>query len=106
MKFMNPYLKPIDKIDLLQRWILVHSYLYYELNDNLVTDMTFDNNCAQLADLQEEHKDAWKESRYYYAMHDFDGSTGFGFHGRLEPHDQVKIEMTAHWLQRMKEQWR
>ena len=33
MEFKNPYFLTVERINLLQRWILVHSYLYYEKNE-------------------------------------------------------------------------
>jgi hypothetical protein len=45
----------------------------------------FDANSKQLVKLQEADRDAFERSRYFYAMKDFDGSSGFGFVQRLTP---------------------
>lgn len=100
MKFSNPYLSNKDKIELLQKWILVHSYLYYELNYSVVSDNKFDKNCVQLMELKIKYPKLWKKSKYYYAMKDFDGSTGYGFYEKLKEEHKMIIEMVANHLRR------
>jgi hypothetical protein len=51
MKFMNPYFSVKQRIETLERWILVHSYLYYELDKSIVDDRKFDKNALQLVEL-------------------------------------------------------
>lgn len=85
MEFASPYWNTKTKIELLQRWILVHSHLYYDLNTSIIEDHMFDNNSKQLVTLQEANIEAFKQSRYFYAMYDFDGSSGFGMVQRLTP---------------------
>lgn len=72
----------------LQRRIIVHSLIYYEMNNSVITDKQFDTMCQQLVDLQNaiEHEE-FRETTYYYAMHDFDGSTGFYISSRLTDYD-------------------
>lgn len=79
MIFDNPYWEDKTKVELLQRWILVHSHLYYDLNASVVSDHMFDNNCRQLHQLKLDSSKAYSEAKYSYAMQDFEGSTGFGF---------------------------
>jgi hypothetical protein len=87
MQFMSPYWDEKIKIELLQRWILVHSYLYYDMNTSVVSDEMFDRNSKQLTDLSDAYPEALKKSRYYYVMKDFDGSTGFGYTQNLNEND-------------------
>jgi hypothetical protein len=87
MKFNNPYWNSRQKIEMLSRWILVHSYLYYDLDKSIVEDHTFDLNSKQLVKLQEAHKSEFKQSRYFYVMKDFDGSSGFGLCQKLNDYD-------------------
>ena len=70
MKLDKPF-NPTEKIQLLERWILVHSFIYYELNDNIVSDFDYDANAKQLADLKREYPDEFKRSRYYDYFHDY-----------------------------------
>lgn len=100
MKFTNPYWKPRTKIELLQRWILTHSFLYYDLNYNVVSDEMFDNNCEQLREFIEKYPKSWKKSKYYYAMKEFDGSTGFGFVELLNEEHRTNITRDAWYIRR------
>ena len=80
-----------EKIELLQRWILVHSYLYYCMDLSIVTDHTYDMNSKQLFELRVEHPDSWANARYTYAMEEFDGSTGFGLVEKLDENERKSI---------------
>lgn len=55
----------IDQMEGLERWILVHGYIYYEENDNIVSDHKYDSNAVQLLTMIERHPDAFKDTRYY-----------------------------------------
>ena len=57
--------------------LLIHSCIYYEFNDNLVTDQQYDKWSRELVQLQEEHPEESKAVRYYKEFKTFDGSTGF-----------------------------
>ena len=98
MKFMNPYWGNITKMCLLQRWILVHSVIYYTMDESVVDDAMFDNNSRQLVALQKEHSDLAPRTIYWYVFKDFDGTTGFDLYARLNPQDRKFIETEAHHL--------
>lgn len=70
MKFRRPY-NIVEKIQLLQRWILVQSFAYYELNENIASDFKYDDNAKQLVDLMKKHPDEAKRSRYSDYFHDY-----------------------------------
>ena len=57
--------------------ILVHSYLYYQLNENIVDDHLYDKRGKELVDLQEKFPKESKEARYYEEFKQYDGSSGF-----------------------------
>lgn len=61
----------VEKIQLLQRSILVNSFAYYELDDNILTDFQYDANARQLDDLRREYPEEFKRSRYYTYFHDY-----------------------------------
>ena len=93
MKFYTPF-TPLEKIQLLQRWILVQSFAYYELNENVATDFQYDANARQLAELKKEYPEEFKRSRYYDYFHDYcseeDGITntsGFDLLERVKKND-------------------
>jgi len=82
----NPYFTILEKINLLCKWLTVHSIIYYVHHTNIVSDQIFDNNCKQLVNMIENNPEIFKESHYHYYMHDFDGSTGFDLPNRLNLH--------------------
>lgn len=78
MKFHKPY-TVVEKIQILQRWILVQSFAYYDLDENIASDFQYDANARQLADLKKEYPDEFKKSRYYDYFYDY-GSEDDGTH--------------------------
>ena len=98
MRFNNPYWSNKLRINSLQRWIIVHSILYYELDFTLISDKIFDANAKQLVELQNTFpKDATK-SKYWYVFNDFDGSTGFHLYNRLKKRDKEYLMQIAQYL--------
>ena len=84
--------------DLWARWLIVHSYLYYELNHNVISDHMFDMKCREFVALVGDNPQRFKDCKWYYVMYDFDGSTGFHLSGRLLGEDLKIISITAHML--------
>lgn len=70
MKMNYPF-TIVEKIQLLQRSILVNSFAYYELNSNILSDFQYDANARQLEDLAKKYPDEFEQSRYYEYFHDF-----------------------------------
>ena len=92
MKFHKPF-NIVEKIQLLQRSILVNSFAYYELNDNILSDFQYDANAMQLEELSKEHPEEFKRSRYYTYFHDFYDSedhatSGFALLQRVKETDE------------------
>lgn len=98
MIFENPYFTALEKIELLQKWILVHSYLYYQLDKSIVTDYMYDMNCKQLAELMEANKKVAKKARYRKCFDGFDGSTGFHLVHRLAEGERARLGFFAKGL--------
>lgn len=92
MIFNNPYWTPETKLDLLARWIIIHSIIYYEFNGNVVEDKMFDSNSQQFVRLVDEHPKAFKRSAYYKTMKGFDGNTGFDLLHRLKRFDMEEAK--------------
>ncbi len=85
-----------DKINYLQRKILLNAILYYEYDKSYVTDNYYDGMSHQLVQMQKEYfnndKDRIKqETEYGYAFFDFDGNTGFDLCSRLNKKDGEKL---------------
>lgn len=78
-----------EKIQLLQRSILVNSYAYYELNENILSDFQYDTNTRQLLELKESAPEAYQKSRYYRYFDNFESGTGFDLTGRIRKNKKL-----------------
>ena len=73
-----------EYIDFLQRFIIVHSYIYYELDNNVISDKEYDAKSKELVKYKNEYPDLWKNSMYYKQFgDDYNGSTGFTLYHSL-----------------------
>ena len=98
------YWSNTTKISYLQRRIIVYSIMYYEHDESCVSDAEYDSISHQLVALQNQAtKEEREASTYYYAMHDFDGSTGFDIPSRLTKQDHLYLTQLAN---KIHEQWR
>lgn len=65
------------KIKQRRRQMMVHSYIYYELDDNIISDAKWAEWAHELADLQNKYPEESKAVKEYYKMFkDWDGSSG------------------------------
>lgn len=80
-------LSNLERCSVIQRKILIHSILYYELNKTILTDAEFDKMCRKLLKGKEYTKN-YHKTDYFYVFYDFDGSTGFDLYHRLEDDDK------------------
>lgn len=96
------YWSDSTKISYLQRKIIVWSIMYYEHGESCVPDVVYDAVSYQLVELQKNaSKEEVRASTYYYAMHDFDGSTGFDIPSRLTRHDKEYLTHIARMVHDM-----
>lgn len=65
-----------EKIKQRRLQMLVHSYIYYELDKNIINDATWDKWAMELVKLQKENPLASKNAEYYEQFKEWDGSTG------------------------------
>lgn len=98
------YWSDATKIGYLQRYIIIHSIIYYELNNSVISDKEFDSAARQLVKMQKQSEHcSLKDTMYYYCMYDFDGSTGFYLYDRLIPFDkQYLMQIAKHVLKNKK----
>lgn len=80
--------KPINKsvlelINRRQRQMLVHSYLYYERDESLISDYDFDTWAFELVALRQKYPREFNQSDYKHEFRTFDGSTGFDLPYRM-----------------------
>lgn len=87
-------LSNLERCSVIQRKILIHSILYYELNKTILTDAEFDKMCRKLLK-GKEHTKNYHKTDYFYVFYDFDGSTGFDLYGRLEEDDKEYLTHLA-----------
>mgnify|MGYP002517622545 CR=1 FL=1 len=88
MNFSKPFTDK-EKIQLLQRSILVNSYAYYELNENILADYQYDRNTRQLLELKEANPEAYRKSRYARYFDNFESGTGFDLTDRIRGNRQL-----------------
>ena len=65
-----------ERIKQRRRQMLVHSYIYYELNTNIVSDATWSRWAKELEKLQHDYPEESKAVEEYEQFRDWDGSTG------------------------------
>lgn len=89
-------LSPQEYINWLQRYIIVHSYIYYERNNNVISDQKYDEKAKELTAMKKRYPDLWRKSEYYKQFgDDYNGSTGFTlFHGLTEKQQQIIISIS------------
>lgn len=63
----------------MERWILVHSYVYYQLNENIPTDFDYDMTVNQLFELMADDPEAFHRSRYYHIFENYEPGCTSGF---------------------------
>ena len=56
--------------------MLIHSCIYYEMNDNIVSDHQWQKWADELEKLQKEHPEDCKIDFYDWEFRDWDGATG------------------------------
>jgi len=94
------YWSNTTKMSYLQRRVIVHSIIYYEMSSSTITDREFDSIGHQLVELMNSStKEECERSTYWYAMYDFDASTGFNIPSRLTKKDrQYLTNIASHVL--------
>lgn len=98
MKKLNKSLNKLpveDQISYLQRWIIVHSIIYYHLNSNVVSDKQYDEYAKHLEKLIKLNDKEFKKSQYYYAFVNYSSATGFDLYDKLNKHDKEYLTHLA-----------
>ena len=70
MKYNKPF-SFAERIQLLERSILVNSFAYYILDDNILSDFQYDDNAKDLAELKKKYPEDFKRSRYFEYFKDY-----------------------------------
>lgn len=83
-----------EKIQQRRRQIIVHSIIYYEFGDNILSDYDYDKFGRELIQLQTDHPDIAGEVEYHReAFETYTSPTGFDL-----PMDDPKDRAIAQWL--------
>lgn len=85
-----------EKIKQRRAQMLVHSCIYYELNDNIVSDHLWQEWADELVELQAKHPDKCSIGFYDKQFEDWTGATG----NHLPHRDQWVIRKARHLLDR------
>ena len=106
MKFPDTF-TTVDKLNYLQRMVLLHSIIYYDLNENAISDDYYNKLTRLLAKKVTQYKDkpVFKKTMYAYVFKDYtDGSTGFDLAHKLKKKDYEYLKILAtHVIKRSKE---
>ena len=90
-----------QKANWLERCIIIHSILYYEMHENIIEDFQFDKAGKQLLKYKKQlGQQEFKQTEYYYVFKDFDASTGFYIYDRLNKCDKKYLTMLAEFTLR------
>ncbi|MCG0050749.1 DNA ligase LigA-related protein [Priestia aryabhattai] len=85
--------KIMELISRRRRQMLVHSFLYHQLNDSLIDDYTFDRWCKELVELQLKYSRESLQVVYANDFKDFDGSSGYNL-----PYNRSEIQTVGYRL--------
>lgn len=91
----------ISKVSHLQRRVLIYSIAYYEYSESIVSDMVYDAISKQLVQMQREFPEEATQSTYWYAMKDFEGSTGFDLVGKLTNKDREWLRKLTQFIMKL-----
>jgi NAD-dependent DNA ligase len=88
MKFKEG-ITTLEKVSSLQRYILVQSCLYYEMDSSVITDKEYDKSAYGLVEMQKEVN--IPDTDYGSVFIGFDGTTGFDLFSKLDETEKEKI---------------
>ena len=92
--FSGEELKIAEKIQRRRYQMLVHSYIYYEMNENIISDSQWSKWAVELAELQCRYPSISKQVIYADDFEGWDGSSG----AFLTYKDKPNIVITANRL--------
>lgn len=78
---------------MLQRWIIVHSILYYIYNHSIVPDSKFDYNCRLLNKVKIKYPEQYKKSKFYYIFNEQFEKEYYKIPKLLNKEDKKRIKM-------------
>lgn len=85
----------LDKLDYLCRKIIIHSIIYYDYNENIISDSDYDKLCKQLYKLIQENQNDIQNCYYFNILKDYSPATGFDLKYKLEDEHKEYLEHLA-----------
>jgi len=82
----------LELISRRERQILVHSYIYYEMNKSIISDYQWSIWAKELAEIIKDNPEEFKSSPYYRQFEKFDPSTGFDIYKGAEDWARFRAE--------------
>lgn len=76
-----------------QRQVLIMSFLYYQLNESIISDATFDKWSKELVDLRTKYPKEFAKSAFAKDFETFDGSSGYDL-----PYSQPWVQSKGYQL--------
>lgn len=65
----------LERLNQLQRQLIVHSFIYYELDNNIWSDNQFDMVCIE-AEKAKKETPQWKDTQFFDVFENWDSSSG------------------------------
>lgn len=93
VKFEN--LSITDQMDFLCRKIIINSIIYYDLNENIISDKDYDEEMKLLEKIINNNRDKIKDCYYYECLKDFSSATGFDLKYKLTDEHKKYLEHLA-----------
>lgn len=90
--------KAFELINRRRRQILVHSYLYYELNTNLINDTTFDAWCKELVQLHNKYPKESQKAVFTDVFMEWTGFSGYDLISKCDRSTQMWVRKKAKQL--------
>lgn len=90
-----------EYINWLQRFIIIHSYIYYECDNNVITDGHYDEMARELVMYKNDYPEEWRNSEYYKQFgDDYNGATGFTLYHDLNEQQKTIIRSIVNCILR------
>lgn len=97
MKFPDSYTL-VDKLNRIERMVLLHSIIYYDMNESVISDDYYNKLTKLLAKKVERYAGTktFKKTMYAYVFEDYtNGSTGFDLVYKLKKKDYEYLRLIA-----------
>ena len=85
-----------EELERRMRQFLVHSYIYYELSNNVLSDHNYDFLCKRMVYLMKEYPEIAIECKYYDICKEADAS-GSGFYIQDYPPEMITMAFRVLW---------